>query len=101
MPSINVGETTQITVHIQDQYLFNNTDQEIAGYLKLYTALLMFKSGKLTDYSTCEFASVDRYTFLSTGQQHYIATLDYDDEHKIIVTTYRANKTDWHKNKSH
>lgn len=69
----------QIMVNIPDQYLFNNTAQEMAEYLKLYTALLMFQSGKLSAGSACEFAGVDRYTFLSACQQHHIATLDYDD----------------------
>ncbi len=69
----------QINVNIPDQYFIDATTQEITSRLKLYTALLMFRAGQFSAGAACEFASVDRYTFLAACKQHRITTLDYSE----------------------
>ncbi len=49
-------------------------------YLKLYTALLMFQSGQLSAGAACEFAEVDRYTFLAACQRHRINVINYEED---------------------
>jgi predicted HTH domain antitoxin len=68
-----------INVNIPDQYLIDTTAQEITSRLKLYTALLMFQAGQFSAGAACEFASVDRYSFLAACKQHNIAALDYSE----------------------
>jgi len=70
----------QIKINIPDQYFLDATAQEITSRLKLYTALLMFRSGQFSTGAACEFADVDRYTFLAACKQHKIATLDYSQD---------------------
>ncbi|NIR95181.1 MAG: UPF0175 family protein [Gammaproteobacteria bacterium] len=70
----------QVVVDIPDQYLVDYTVQEIIHYLKLYTALLMFQNGQLSAGAACEFAEIDRYTFLSACKRHHIAVVDYDEQ---------------------
>ena len=70
----------QVIVNIPDQYLVNYTVQEMTHYLKLYTALLMFQKGQLSAGAACEFAEIDRYTFLMACKQHHIAVIDYDEQ---------------------
>jgi hypothetical protein len=38
----------QITVEIPDQYLNQQTQNQVVAQIKLYTALLMFQSGQLS-----------------------------------------------------
>lgn len=70
----------QIVVNVPDQYLFDMPGGEIAGRLKLYTALLMFQAGQLSAGAACEFAEIDRYTFLAACKRHNIAVIDYDED---------------------
>jgi predicted HTH domain antitoxin len=70
----------QVVVNIPDQYLLDTTIGEIAGRLKLYTALLMFQAGQLSAGAACEFAETDRYTFLAACKRHNIAVIDYDED---------------------
>jgi predicted HTH domain antitoxin len=70
----------EIVVNVPDEYLLNHTVVEMAGRLKLYTALLMFQSGQLSAGAACEFAGVDRYTFFTACKRHDIAVIDYEVE---------------------
>ncbi len=62
-------------------------------YLKLYTALLMFQSGQFSAGAACEFAEVDRYSFLSACKQHHIAVIDYSKE-EIEADLQRLKKNE-------
>ena len=70
----------KIVLNLPDQHLVNYSAQKIAQYLKLYTALLMFKDGQLSAGAACEFADIDRYTFLSECRQHNIPVIDYEED---------------------
>ena len=69
----------EVMVTIPDQYLLDIPVDEIEGQLKLSTALLMFQKGRLSAGAACEFAGIDRYTFLAACKQHNIHVIDYDE----------------------
>ena len=52
-----------LTLEIPDQYIHGQNQSQIAQQIKLYAALLMFQSGKLSRVAACEFAGVDIYDF--------------------------------------
>jgi len=68
----------QVIVNVPDQYFLDTNVGDIARQLKLYTALFMFQAGQLSAGAVCEFAEIDRYTFLETCKRHKIAVIDYD-----------------------
>ncbi len=70
----------QIIVNVSDHYFLDMPVGEIAGRLKLYTALLMFQAGQLSAGAACEFAEIDRYAFLEACKRHNIAVIDYDED---------------------
>lgn len=70
----------QIILDIPEQYLIDSTPAEFGKNLKLYAALMMFKSGKLSAGSAAEFAEVDRYRFAEACEKHGIPLLDYSAE---------------------
>ncbi len=70
----------QIVLNIPDEYFLNVTISDMAKYLKLYTALLMFQSEQLSAGAACEFAEVDRYTFLAACKQHRINIINYEED---------------------
>ena len=40
----------------------------------------MFQAGQLSAGAACEFADIDRYTFLSACKRHNIPVIDYDED---------------------
>jgi len=70
----------QIVIHLPDQYVLDIPTGEIEGRLKISTALLMFQVGQLSFGAACEFAGVDRYTFLAACKRHNIPTINYDEK---------------------
>ena len=70
----------QIAVEVPERYLIDEDVSKMAHRLKLYTALLMFQSGQVSAGGACEFADVDRYTFLAACRTHGIATINYDED---------------------
>ncbi len=69
----------QVVVNIPDQYFLDTTVGEFARRLKLHTALLIFQAGHLSAGAACEFADVDRYTFLAACDRHNIDVIRYDE----------------------
>ena len=69
----------QLVINVPDKYLLNYSAQKMAHYLKLYTALIMFKDGQLSAGAACEFADIDRYTFLAECKEHDIPVVDYNE----------------------
>jgi len=77
--------STSMTVHfwnnkgvdIPEQYLNDSTPAEFGKNLKLYAALMMFKSGKLSAGSAAEFAEVDRFRFAEACEHNGIPLIDY------------------------
>lgn len=79
----------EITLDVPNRYLLNIDPAEMSKKLKLYTALLMFQAGQLSAGAACEFAGVDRYTFIDACSYHKISVMNYDpdqldDELKIL-----------------
>ena len=72
----------QIVLDVPERYLLTVDATEMANRLKLYGALLMFQTGQLSAGAACEFAGIDRYTFLNACKKHGITVLDYD-EHEL------------------
>ncbi len=70
----------QVMVNVPDQYFLDLSVSELAGRLKLSTALLMFQTGQLSTGAACEFAGVDRYTFLEACQMYNIDVVNYDPD---------------------
>lgn len=70
----------QITLDIPEQYLMDSTPAEFGKHLKLYAALMMFRSGKLSAGSAAELAEVDRFRFAEACEKHGIPLLDYSAE---------------------
>jgi len=70
----------QVVVNIPDQYFIDTTAGEFARRLKLCTALFMFQAGQISAGAACEFADVDRHTFLAACSRHHIDVIQYDDE---------------------
>lgn len=70
----------EITLDVPNRYLLNIDPSEMSKKLKLYTALLMFQAGQLSAGAACEFAGVDRYTFIDACSYHKIAVMNYDPD---------------------
>ncbi len=70
----------QVVINVPDQYFLDTTVGEFARRLTLYTALFMFQAGQLSAGAACEFANVDRYTFLAACDRRNIAVIQYDEE---------------------
>ncbi len=69
----------QVVINVPDQYFLDIPVGEIEGRLKISTALLMFQAGQISLGAACEFAGVDRYTFLAACRRYNIAVIDYDE----------------------
>lgn len=70
----------QITLNIPDQFAVDLSPVELAKKIKLYAALTMYQVGHLSAGAACEFAGVDRFTFIAECQKHQIAMIDYEQD---------------------
>ena len=70
----------QITMDIPEYFGLDKTKPEIANTLKLYAALALFQTGKLSAGAATELAGVDRYTFMAECKKHDIPTINYTPE---------------------
>ena len=70
----------RICLDIPDQYLVDSTPSELGQRLKLYAAVLMYRSGELSAGAACELAGTDRFTFLDECHRHGVATIGYAPE---------------------
>jgi predicted HTH domain antitoxin len=70
----------QVVVNIPDQYLLDIPAGEMENRLKLSAALLMFQKGQLSAGAACDFADIDRYTFLAACKQYNIPVIDYNED---------------------
>lgn len=69
----------QVVINVPDQYFLDIPVKEMEERLKISTALLMFQVGQLSIGAACEFAGVDRYTFLAACKQYNIPVINYDE----------------------
>jgi predicted HTH domain antitoxin len=68
----------QIMLEIPDQFAIDFPAKELAQRIKLYAALTMYKAGHLSAGAACEFAGVDRFTFIAECRQQQIPMIDYE-----------------------
>ncbi len=61
-----------------EQFLIDTSPAELGGRIKLYAALLMFRSGTLSAGAAAELAGVDRFTFAAECGRQGIPVVDYD-----------------------
>ena len=80
----------QLTLQIPDMYFVNYQKQNIAKQMKLYTALMMYRSGKVSAGAACEIAEIDRYVFLAECKKYDIPVINYSiDEVKNELQQYQ------------
>ena len=68
----------QLTLQIPDMYFVNFKQQNIEKQIKLYTALMMFRSDQVSAGAACEIAGIDRYKFIEECKNYDIPIIDYD-----------------------
>jgi len=69
-----------ITLEVPDQYLVNEEPEELAQRIKLYAALLMFRTKKLSAGAAAELAGIDRFSFAEECARYDIPLVDYPAE---------------------
>ena len=67
----------QITLDVPEEYLVDRSPAQLARRIKLYAALMMFRSGELSAGAAAELAEVDRYAFIEECGKHGIPVVDY------------------------
>ena len=70
----------EITLTIPDQYKVNYDPVDLGKRLKLYAALLMFKSGEISAGAAAELAEIDRFAFAAECQKWGIPLVSYSAE---------------------
>jgi predicted HTH domain antitoxin len=70
----------EITLKLPDEYSINYDPVDLGKRLKLYAALLMFKSGEISAGAATEFAEIDRFAFEAECQRWGIPLVDYPAE---------------------
>ena len=82
----------QLTLQIPDIYFVNFQKQNIVKQIKLYTALMMFRSKQVSAGAACEIAEIDRYTFIEECKKHDIPVINYNaDEIENEIQQYQNN----------
>ncbi len=71
----------QITLNIPDftPLTLNNDLQELKKTIKLSSALMLFKNGKLSIEQASDFADMPLYDFMAECAKNNIAVISYDD----------------------
>lgn len=68
----------QITLDVPEQFCMDFSPTELARHIKLYAALAMYQAGSLSVGAACEFADVDRFTFIAECKKHNIPMINYE-----------------------
>jgi predicted HTH domain antitoxin len=68
----------QVTLDVPERFSVDYTLPELAKQIKLYAAFAMFRAGKLSAGGACEFADIDRYTFMEECFKQKIPVIDYE-----------------------
>jgi predicted HTH domain antitoxin len=69
-----------IPLEVPDQFLLDDSPEELARRIRLYAALLMFRSGEISAGAAAELAEVDRFTFALECQKREIPLVTYPAE---------------------
>lgn len=79
----------QITLEVPEKFGFDKSQNEVGRTLKLYAALGLFQSGKLSASAATELAGIDRYAFMAKCKQNDIPTINYSaDDLKADLANY-------------
>lgn len=75
-------DNLEISLEVPRELLFtlNQTEQEFTAQIRLWSALQLFKSQKLTLMQAADFAQLDWYQFVAELAKHGIAVIDYPTE---------------------
>lgn len=68
----------QIILDIPDQFGVDFSSTELAKQIKLYAALTMYQAGHLSVGAACEFAGIDRFSFIAACQKYQVTMIDYE-----------------------
>lgn len=73
-------KTTQISFEISESFLdiLNESREQFVRQVRLFTALQLFKSHKLSIGKAAELAGMSKDRFLIELDNHAIALIDYD-----------------------
>lgn len=74
----------QITLELPEQFSLEASPKEWEQRLKLYAAITMYQSGKLSAGAACEFADVDRFTFINECAKLNISMIDYEEGGLVV-----------------
>ncbi len=63
-----------LTIHIPGEIrqMLNRTQEELSRDMRLYTALMLFRTGKLSSGAAAEMAGIPRVTFLDLCAEYDI-----------------------------
>ncbi|MCF8373778.1 MAG: UPF0175 family protein [Bacteroidales bacterium] len=67
----------QLTIQLPDIYFVDYQKENIAQKIKLFTALMMYRSEQISVGAACEIANVDRYTFIEECKKYKIPEINY------------------------
>jgi predicted HTH domain antitoxin len=70
----------QIVIDVPERYLLDESAESAARRFKLYVAMMLFRSGKISAGAACELAAVDRYSFLAACKEHDVPAISYPAE---------------------
>ncbi len=82
-----------ISMDVPEQYLLDESAEQLARKIRLYAALLMFRAGEISAGAAAELADVDRVTFAEECARHLIPVTDYppEDLRKELSALRRAS----------
>ena len=69
----------QVTLDLPEQFSLEASPTEWSQRIKLYAALTMYQAGKFSAGAACEFAGVDRYTFIEECGRLKIPMIHYEE----------------------
>jgi len=75
----------QVTLNIPDftPFTLNNDIQELKKTIKLNSALMLYKNGKLSIEQASDFAGLDLYDFVAECSKNNIAVISYSEEELV------------------
>ncbi len=70
----------QVVVEVPESAVLAMSPEVLGQRIKLYAALFMYRAGELSAGAACDFADIDRYTFLDECRRLGIETLHLGDD---------------------
>lgn len=67
----------QLTLQMPDIYFVDYKKENLAKKIKLFTALMMYRSEQISAGAACEIAEIDRYSFMEECKKYNISQINY------------------------